>query len=427
MSKHTSSFIHSMHWFKAIVIATTIVCIAIIIFVLIPQPRYKDGFRTLSELQEYTTTLDEWIKMEGKNIYFPSYESYYQRNFSPSIFKTMKAKIEYVLTILHLKRKPIFSENFFKNILEDVTEYRKQKGWTGEFIQKIEVKESSKLVVFGPVQGAFHGIIRYLEKLKELGIIDENLKIQNPDYCFVFLGNVVNRSPYTLEIFSIVLRLLRNNPENVIYLKGTNEIQNTWKQHTLRRELEIRMAQFSSSKIPLENEIDAFFNTLPMTLYCTIPYIKSDKLNYFKCAAFIENEKFFKLIDAPRYATFLKNPSNNRLTAFNLENGSDNDPEANNIISRAIIRDIKKRDQYEEMDGLRLMPPTKGITTWIILSNTLESARIALKYFYDAFVIITPAKKIDDWTITLYNRDIRNIDKKDFNTRSYYFFSGKPC
>lgn len=415
-----------VHWLRAVIVALLIVGIIVLVFVLIPEPHYKDGFRTLTELQEHAQTLDEFIKMEGKNVFFPRYESYYQKNFAPSLWKTMKLKAQWLLTTLHVMRKPVFSESFFKTILESVTAYRKERGWTGAFIQKIEVNENSKLVVFGTTQGAFHGLIRYLEQLKNMGLINEDLKITNPDYYLIFLGNVVNRSPYTLESFSIVLRLLQRNPENVIYLKGTNEFPDYWKQHTLRRELELRVNKLSSSSIPLQHEVDTFFSTLPMTLYCTIPFLSDATLYYFKCAGFIEDERFFKLIDAPRYASFLKQNTPHKLVAFDLHNGKDNDPEANNLKSLAIVRDIRKRDSYEEMDGLRLMPPTKGITTWTVLSTAAEPYRLSIKFFYDAFVIIEPAPKQEDWKIILYNKNVMNVQNKTFQKRSFSFFGPSP-
>ncbi|MFA6263080.1 MAG: hypothetical protein WCW33_03830 [Candidatus Babeliales bacterium] len=421
-SIHNQTLSELLQWLKALGIATLVAACIFLIIWLIPSPYHTRGFATITDLQKYGSTIDEFIEMDNNNFLYPSYESYYQEHFGPSITRTLGDKLNWPLYTLHLRRPPFFSASFFKTLLEDVTNYRKIKGWQGDFIQKLEVKESSKLVVFGPVQGAYHGLVRYFEKLKELGIIDENLVVQRPDYYLIFLGNVVNRSPYTLEIFSILLELLKKNPENVVYLKGTNEYADYWKQHTLHRELELRCAHLSSSQVPLEHEVDEFFNTLPITLYCTIPFVDDKKLNYFKCAAFIEDDRLLSLIDAPRYATFLKQKSNERLPAFNLENGSDNDPEAGNVISRAIVRDIRKRDSYEDMDGLRLLPPTKGVPTWSVLSSTSETYRGALKFYYDAFVIITAAKELSNWKITLYNKNIRDKENREFKSKSRIFF-----
>ncbi len=421
-SVHQQTLHELVQWLKTIGLVSLIaLCIFVIIW-LIPRPYHTRGFNTITDLQRYGSTIDEFIKMDNNNFNFPSYESYYQENFGPCLARTLRDKLNWPLYTLHLRQAPYFSASFFKTLLDDVTNYRKARGWQGDFIQKIEVKESSKLVIFGPVQGAYHGLVRYFEKLKELKIIDENLMVQRPDYYLIFLGNVVNRSPYTLEIFSILLELLKKNPENVIYLKGSQEYKENWKIHTLERELIYRAKNLSSSLIPLQDEIDEFFNTLPITLYCTIPFIKDTKLNYFKCAAFIDDDRYFELIDAPRYATFLKQKSSERLTTFDINHGSNNDPEAANIVSRAMVRDIKKRDSYEEMDGLRSLPPTKGIPTWSVLSTSAEPYRVGLKFFHDAFVIITPAHQLDNWGITLYNRDMRNKDDNSFKSRAYSFF-----
>jgi hypothetical protein len=421
-SIHHQTFQELFQWLKTLSVAIIITsCIAFILW-LIPHPYHTQGFDTITDVQRYGSTIDEFIKMDNNNYLYPSYESYYQENFGPSLTRTLGDKLNWPLYTLHLRRAPYFSASFFATLLDDVTNYRAKRGWQGDFIQKIEVKESSKLVVFGPVQGAYHGLVRYFEKLKELGIMDENLVIKRPDYYLIFLGNVVNRSPYTLEIFSILLELLKKNPENVVYLKGTNEYADYWKQHTLRRELQLKCSHLSSTQTQLEHKVDELFNTLPITLYCTMPSLHDTKLNYFKCAAFIEDDRLLSLIDAPRYATFLKQTSNERLAAFDLNNGSDNDPEAANIVSRAIIRDVRKRDSYEDMDGLRLLPPTKGVPTWCILSSTSETYRGALKFYYDAFVVITAAKELNNWTITLYNRNILNAASKDFKEKTRPLF-----
>ena len=422
-SLHDKTIREFFQWLKTLGIAGLIVIGIFTIIWLIPQPYHARGFSSIADLQKYGGTIDEFIKMDNANYLYPSYEVYYQERYTPNVARALKDKLTWPLYALHLTRPPLFSASFFKTLLEDVTTYRKIKGWQGDFIQKIEVKESSKLVVFGPVQGAYHGLVRYLEQLKDFGIIDENLIVQRPDYYLIFLGNVVNRSPYTLEIFSIVLQLLKKNPENVIYLKGTNEYADYWKQHTLHRELELRCANLSTEPIPLAHEVDEFFNTLPVTLYCTMPFIDDKKLNYFKCAAFIENDRLLSIIDAPQYATFLKQKSKERLSAFDLVNGSDNDPEAGNIISRALVRDIRKRDSYEPMEGLRLLPPTKGVPTWCIMSTASEAYQLAFSFFYDAFTIILPGKKIPDWTITLYNRNIMDKNNKTFTPHVFKLFA----
>ncbi|MFH0898449.1 MAG: hypothetical protein V1855_02640 [bacterium] len=407
---------------KKIIVIMVIVVFGAIGFLLAPRPYYKTGFRNLTELKQYVATKDEFIKMENKNLLMPSYENYYKKNFSYTFAHKIRETCRFVLSKFGVMDKPLFSASFFKTILEDVTKVRLRKGWTGEFVQKFQTTPASKILVFGVVQGALHGLVRYLDKLKDLGIINEQLKVMNPDYFLVFLGNVVNRSPYTLEIFSIVLRLMQENPDNVIYLKNSNEFPDYWRGQTLRRELEIRAHHVSKQMIPLEKEVDTFFDTLPMNVYGTIPYVQYDKTPYFRLSSYTgDREKS----DEATFASFLLEKNRQRLDAFDLKKAASTpQKEYEKIELRAVVKDIFKREEYEEMDGLRLLDFQDNVASWTVLSASSESYRAALNFFYDAFVVIDSAHELRDWTITLYKRGIQELSK-DFETRFNYFFSGE--
>ncbi|QQR49075.1 hypothetical protein IPF37_06000 [bacterium] len=411
----------SKKWILGIVGGVLLALIALVVF--LPQPYYTEGFKTLSELQEYAQTIDENIKMEGKNFVKPSYESYYQKNFGPSLLRTFKEKIVWLLYYFGLHRRPLFSSSFFKKMLIDVLEDRGQQGWSGDFVQKIQVNQDSRIVVFGSIQGAFHPLVRYLEKLKELNIIDENLIIKNPNDYFIFLGNVVNRCPYTIELLSVVLRLLNENPKNVFYLRGLNESSHAWVQHSLKRELELRAYFLSDSVIPLQHEVSNFFDTLPITVYCMIQAAQEKELNYFKIMPHIESESLLKLLDESRYSAFLEDITDgSNISVFDLHKNSPRElVDRIQLIKRAIICDIKKRESYEEMDGMRKLHSSDKTTIWTVLSTSSEIYRSALNFFYDAFVIVFSAQNLEDWKITLFKRDVRNKDK-NFEQRSERFF-----
>jgi hypothetical protein len=410
---------------KIILLTLVILASFLLVLALLPQPFYKNGFKNLGELQEYATTIDEFIKMDDPNYLFPSYESYYQNRFTPSPYTHLKEKFDWLLYQLHLKSEPLFSPSFFAHTLKTVLSERVKKGWTGNFVQKIDLQLNSKIIVFGVIQGAFHSLVRDLEQLFAMGIIDKNLKIQAPETYIVFLGNVVDRSPYTLEIFSVILRLLATNPDNVIYLKGTHEFPRCWKQHTLRRELELRANKLSTTVIPLEQAVDAFFNTLPLTLYCTLPYTEIEGNSIFKLSAFIDDPKALHLLANFNPDGFLPRAKDNKIETAPLLTRKDDIFITKKATLRAIIRGIKKRESYEKMDGLRLLEPMEGIITWTVLSNPIETHRAMLNFFYDAFVIITPGQSLNDWTITLYNRDLRNVKDKTFKQTPYHFFTGE--
>lgn len=414
-------------WWHVAIVSVAPVFIFIISIWLLPTPYYKTGFRTLSELQAHAATLDEWIKMENDNELLPCYENYYQNTFKRTILHRWKEKCVWLLSKLFILQQPPFSSSFFKTILDEVLQDRLKKGWNGDLIQKIEIKSTSKIIIFGPIQGAFHSIVRDLEQLKKLEIIDENLKLKNSDYYMVFLGNVVNRSPYTLDLFSVVLRLLQKNPNNVIYLRGSHEFFDTWKDHTLKRELELRCGQLSTEAIPLRTNVNQFFDTLPITLYTTMPSWSTDQfVNYVKISALTGNKRLFKMLDETTYSKFLISPSQAPLDTFDLkQQPSEPEIESDKLLLRAIVKDILKRESFEPTEGLCLLPPEMGTLAWSVFSSSSEPARHLMQFFYDAFVVIEPEKQLEDWKINLYNRDIRNHSNKKFTISTYLFFTGE--
>lgn len=403
--------------------------IIFLFIVMLPIPQYTNGFKSLSNLELYAKSINEFEKIEGTNYLNPNYENYYKRISTITFWNKLEKKISGLLSFVHWKKEPIFSCSFFKNILQHVTLERQQRNWTGNFIQKIDVSNTSKLVIFGATQGTFHTMVRYLAKLKDLNIIDENLKITNPNYYVIFMGNVVNRSPHTLENLSLILRLLQRNPNNIIYLKGTNEHPESWKNNTLGRELEIRAAHLSpKATLPLEQEVTSFFNTLPITLYCSIPSSDAeDKNSFFKISPVVEDSKLQRLLQESNYEKFLLSTNQKTIETFPLDSilNHNEAEQPTNINLRAIITDIKKRENYAQMDGLRLLPPIKGVISWTILSTSAEVYRRGVKFFHEAFVVITPEQTLKKWKMTLYNRDVRNRDP-NFKTTTYNIFYGNP-
>ena len=415
----------SKKWILGLVGGVFFVLVALVVF--LPQPYYTEGFKTLSELQEYAKTIDENIKMDGKNIFFPSYESYYRRKFEASFLNILKDKINWILYKCRCKVRPYFSSSFFRTLLIDVLSCREQKNLNGIYVQKINLTESSKIVVFGVVQGAFHSLVRDLSELKNLGILDENLRVLQADYHLVFLGNVINRSPYTLETLSIVLRLLEENPDNVVYLKGTNEFFDYWKLHTLQRELELRLKNYSVSSTPLEREVCDFFDSLPVTLYCLVPTNNINSLDYFKVFPFIQDEKILSMLGKFNYYNFLTQSLEKQIATIQISDIPtvvNQELNSQKLVLRANVGYIKKRQDYELMDGLRLLDTIDGVTTWTVLSSPTESFRIGWNFFYDAFSVIAFDQKLKTWTISLRNRDIRN-NNLTFKRSDYHFFSGQ--
>jgi hypothetical protein len=392
---------------------------------LIPQPNYKTGFKTIKDLEMLAATRDEWIKMEGVNPLIPSYENYYLRASKRSLATIIYEKARWLRTCFSAGTAPFFSPSYFKTLLEQVTKVRLAQKWQGDFIQKIQLTPESKVISFGVLQGAFHSFVRCLRELQKLQILDENLKLMSNEYYISFNGNLINRSPYTLEILSAVMKLMEVNPRNIFYLRSEHEYFDEWRLHSLKRELEVFCRQLSPQEIPLKEEIESFFGTLPLALYCTIPFQATEKLPYFRINPFFITKHLTDAINEASYANFIKATDNGGVATMSLSGRSLKPEEAAHAIQlKAIITEIRKRDKWEIMDGLRQLQSIDGAVAWHIFSSPTQIFREFLHFYWDAFVVITPGLALDKWTITLHHHDVRNQNDSNFSIRAHYFFGG---
>ena len=215
-------------------------------------------FSTLSEIKQYADLYEENIDSDNQNWLNPDFSSFHRQHlpgFGSRLLQTVGI------------RRPIWTAHGFKKLLEQLTKKRELNSFAGRFILKLNPKPETKFIIWGDLHGAFHSLIRDLIALKNQGVINDDLKIIDQNYYFIFNGNVIDRSPYTLETLSLVMRLMEVNPKRVFYIRGKHEDKQMWQAFGLARELKIRARRVSREKIPLNPSVTRFFNTLPLALY----------------------------------------------------------------------------------------------------------------------------------------------------------------
>ncbi len=385
------------------------------IILLTPSPYFKDGFKNLKELQAYADQTNEQTPMENADTLRPEFTKYYQSQI-PTFSQKIKNKIKLLLYLAGIKEKPVWSVSFFKTILENTEKSRKNSGHTDNLIYKIQTDPSSKFVIFGNMQGAFHSLVRCLNKIKELGIIGDDFKVTNSNNYIVFMGDLVDRSPFTLEIFTVALKLIEANPQNVIYLRGNHEAKDYWQEHTLKTELQIRAAHLSKEPIPLQKEVSSFFNTLPLAIYLTVPKAVN---NFIRISEFARSEN--EILNEINYADFLTKPQSSKFDYLVIKEPYEPKPDIN-INIKASIHNEKKRKTFQKSEGLRLLAPDMDSVSWNILSCPTIVYQKALDFYNDAFVILSASDSLENWEITLYSRDVRTKDP--FKETRFNFLSG---
>lgn len=405
---------------------------SIIVFVLIPllallgigtllliftsPPDYADIFTNLEEIQAYARTTNELTPMAGINTLKPDFSPYYA-TLKPTTSRRIKEKILWLLYRIGLAQRPCWSITGFKHTLERLGKRNEAKDFKGNCIAKISSEKDDRFFVFGTLQGAFHSLVRDLKHLNDRGIIDPALKIKNPNHYIVFMGEAISRSAFTLETLSLIMKVLEANPANTIYLRGGHESKNYWQEHTMKTELMIRARHISSSKVPLENEVNRFFNTLPLAFYIGMHPTPSKDFIRISKRGIGSNP----LLDEKNYAPFLAT-IHSTITPYAVVRNAD--PSDTPVTIHAILKSEKKRYAYQSMPGLRMLANDTGTTAWTLLSCptvVYEQAK-AIRFFYDAFTEVIPGEKLSEWTITLHHRDRRT--KNPFTTKTFNLLSG---
>ena len=364
---------------------------------------------TLQNLKAYAKNNIEYPEYDNKDLLNPDYTTFHKAQIQGFLGRTWNG----FLRLVGVKRKEIGTIYDLSELLDKLSKDKEQ----GDFIYKFTPKIRSKFVIWGDLHGAFHSLIRDLEKLNELKIIDNDLKIAD-GYYFVFNGNVVDRSPYIIETLCVVLTLIEKNPNKVFYFRGDHENKNTWQDYGLKREIEIKGKSSSTTK--LIEKIDSYFNTLPIALFLGV----KDKSN-FVCITPYQLEKHN--LKESLFAKFLNGKTSNQAKKFNLSKA---EPSKDFVNIDAIVENIDRSKYYLPSKGLLQIPPDLGATAWSVFSSPTISSQKNYSFFYDSFAIVEVGKDIYNWKISNYYQDVRA--KKGFENKSYYLVSGQssnkpPC
>ncbi len=381
---------------------------------------YNDctAFSTLSELQKYAIEYQEYPtgNIDWVN---PDYSSYHNKitRVTPSILRyfmnkrdiarNLQAKLtNYLATIA-----PSLITQAINTDIKRTVSLKLQKKLTkylaplqpAELAQEKIVKinsDTARVFVWGDVHAAFHSVIRCLAWLHEEKIINENLEIIKPDNYFVFNGDLVNRSPYNMEMLILILTLIQKNPDKVFYICGAHEYKGYWRNFSLKQELRIRAKHLSNEQIPLGKEIDAFFATLPFAVYLSNP---NHPTNVIRISHFSRTSD---TIDEQKCGTFFTDTKPG-LSFYDIKQEA---PCPEHIDVVALITTENWKEMELVKDGLILLEQDLGSITWGVFSSPTQVYQNYTNFFYDSFASIQVATPIEKSTITLINRDVRTKD-----------------
>ena len=163
------------------------------------------------------------------------------------------------------------------------------------YANKIEVNESAKVYIFGDFHSSISSLRKILCKLIQNKVINDRFKIIGDNNYLIFLGDLVDRGPYSLELLSIVLQLKLINKNNVYIINGNHEDFNTYNRYGFMIELNNEV----KNKVKLRNNIMTTLSCLPIAIF--LKFGKGKDKYYQLCHGGIEpkyNPKYDLLNDS---------------------------------------------------------------------------------------------------------------------------------
>lgn len=374
------------------------------LILLFLTPSYISAFQMLSDFQEYAHAYPEFPHLNNiPNWDNPDYSEFH-RNIIPSFFKR-------ILHYIGLYKKPLFNPSWFIKQLTHITQTRHKENTLKQVIY-LKSTPANRIFLWGDVHGAFHSLIRDLTFLKEQNIIDETFKIQNPDHYFIFNGDFIDRSPYTLETLCIMFLLLEKNPQQVFYLAGNHETNNYWINFDLKRELDLRVTKNENEETKIDHLISQFFDTLPLAFYISAQE-PSNQVIRISHSGF-ENTNLNEQILGPLFEKQTEPLS--KISIPTEENAS-----LCSIDVHVLIKTKDWKHGYNITAGVELLDQDLGATTWTVFSSPTKIHQQFLQFHYDAFAEITLQPNLQKSTITAYHQNVYLLDGfKKYQTYNLY-------
>ncbi len=326
------------------------------------------GRFNLDNLIKHSANMDEFPKSNNDNWNNPDYSTVNLSTRKHNFFKRLLSKI----TNYRYNKHSIFFPELFVGLLTNLLKKREPLSEDNKVLN-IRPEKNSKFIIFGDIHGAFHSLIRDLEKLKSLDLIDDTLKINQPDCYLIFNGNVVGGSPYVIETLTVVLSLMLRNPDHVFYVRGPHENNKLQYSYQAYNELKIKTEHiFKNSTDVLANYLDQFFKTLPVAIYIEDDCHQLLRISHFKLDD--EVDKFIDTADV-----------------------------------KVMVQGLKRTITYQISSGLELLAPEKGISKWSILSCPTSSFKDLYNFTFDTFVILKTHGNIKRWIFDLYTQDAEKL------------------
>lgn len=349
----------------------------------VPQPV------TLRELTEQAAQINELVAPGTSDEIRPLFDQFYKSQ-QPSLLKKL-------LQTCCIAKPLSYDTDRIRSLLRELITQKELNGYSGDFVVQIPWQAGDKIIVFGDLQGGFSSLVRSLRYFKQEGMIDEQLRLQDPHTTLIFNANAIGRTPYNLELLETIVSLQLQNPGKVWYIRGPYEEADFWVKYQLRQQLYALGEDDVADRYSLLNLIQRFFSTLPLALY----------INYDQGASLLRISGYARenfLLNERMCSDFFAQVPQEAPTIYYL---NDRLQAQAPVHVRVLLHGLKNLEAFKVTTGLSLDEFTGGAISWTSFSSPTRVHQLVNRFYHDAFVIISLGKTIHTTPITLYNRDSR--------------------
>lgn len=362
---------------------------------------------TLTELAERASQIDELAAPDTSDEIRPLFDRFYASQ-QPSILRKL-------LQTCCISTPISYDTNRVRSLLQKIINQKELSGYSGDVVVQLPWQAGDKIIVFGDLQGGFSSLVRSLHYFKQQGIIDEQLRLQDPHTTLIFNANLIGRTPYNLEILMAVISLQLQNPGKVWYIRGPYEESDFWVKYQLRQQLYALGEDNAADHYSLLNLIQRFFSTLPLALY----------VNYDQGASLLRISGYardYLPLNERMYNNFFAEvPQDESPALYHLNNRIPSQIPAH---VRVLLHGLKNLEAFKMTTGLSRDEYMGGAISWTSFSSPTRVHQLINNFASDAFVILTLGKTIHTTSIALYLRDSRYDEPFHMVTR-YSAASGR--
>jgi len=178
------------------------------------------------------------------------------------------------------QRYMLFRDDIVADVINDIkkvytNEYKNKDNWYGlermgsfeypfkndiTIAQKIELDSNDSILMIGDIHSSFHSLIEIIEENREY-FKDDSLTLED-NKKIIFLGDIVDRGPYSIELLVLAFILKIVNPTSVWIINGNHEDIDMFSNFGLGHEMDQQFHRFDT----MIHLIKVLYN-LPSVIY----------------------------------------------------------------------------------------------------------------------------------------------------------------